>query len=48
MTINPRKKRANVISRAETFDESVSNLEKTVDVVKHNSESNIKIMPLYI
>jgi hypothetical protein len=44
----PGKNRANVTSTAEISDEFVSNLEKIVDAVKHNSASNKKIMPLYI
>jgi len=45
-TIHPRKKREKVTSRAETSDELVRSLENMVDMVKHNSESNKKIMPL--
>ena len=47
-TISPRKNRAKVTSIAEIPDELVSNLEKIVDAVKHNSASNKKMMPLYM
>jgi hypothetical protein len=46
--MNPRKNREKVTSIADIPDEFVSNLEKIVDIVKHNSASNKKIMPLYI